>query len=83
MDAWSRILDRRHLMECSVEGISQAIVRIILDELAEREEGPARPERPLLPVCGTEEKRKTEDREEGVSHYGFGGILRRGRRRFR
>ena len=83
MDAWSRILDRRHLMECSVEGISQAIVRIILDELAEREEGPAGTARPLLPVYGMEEKRETEEREETASHYGFGGILRRGRRRFR
>ena len=83
MDAWSRALDRRHLMECTVEGISQAIVRIILDELAEREEGPAGHARPLLPVFGTEEKRETEDREEAVSHYGFGGILRRRRRPLR
>jgi len=64
-----------------VEGISQAIVRIILDEAAEREKGPAGTARPLLPVFGTEEKGETEVREETVSHYGFGGILRRRRPR--
>ena len=70
MEAWSRILDRRHLMECTVNSISQAIVRIILDEL---EGAPEVIEVPALPVTADREER----REEKASRYGFGGILRR------
>lgn len=77
MEAWGRVLDRRHLTECTVNSISQAIVRIILDELEEKTE----PARPLLPGH-LEEAEKERSKDAGKSHYGFGGILRRSRPRW-
>ena len=35
MDKWARVLDKDHLLQCRIEGIAQAIIRIILDEMEE------------------------------------------------
>lgn len=82
MEAWKKVLDRRHLLQCPVNGISQAIVRIILEEL----DGCA----PEKPGAGEEAggqgwQGTAEDVPAGgapvrgfwASRFGFGGIPRR------